>query len=78
MPKSHTDSETIDYHEDGSWTTTTVITREPVTNRQKAAAFGVLGAIMVAPVMPAIGLVLYDKVQEKRAARKARKLNSVK
>lgn len=72
--RNYTDSQTVEYHDDGSRTVTTVETIHPVTGKQQAVAIGVLSLIAVAPVAPILALGLFDRIQEKREARKARKL----
>lgn len=64
-----TDSQIVEYNEDGSWTTTTVVTEYPATKKQQAAAIGVLGAMCVAPFVPILGLYAVEKWE----ARKLRK-----
>jgi len=74
MPtKPYTDSQTIEHHEDGSWTTTTIETHTPVTKKQQIAAAGVLGAVCFAPFVPLVTLVVLDKASERWERRKARK-----
>lgn len=71
--RNYTDSSTVEYHDDGSKTVTTVETLHPVSKKQQALATGVLGLVVMAPVIPLIVVAAYDRVEEKRAARKAKK-----
>lgn len=73
MPRPFTNSSTVVYHEDGSWTETNEITHMPVDKKQQALAIGVLSLIAVAPVLPLLTIAALDKFDEKRKARKARK-----
>lgn len=72
--RSYTDSQTVEVHEDGSKTVTTIETFEPVTRKQQAVAAGVLSLLVMAPIMPVVALALYDRVEEARNTRKAKKL----
>lgn len=72
MPE-YTDHETVTYHEDGSYTTESVITHYPLTKAQKATAWGALGLIAVAPVVPLLVLVAVDKFEEKMYDRRLAK-----
>jgi hypothetical protein len=77
MPdKPYTDSATIEHHEDGSWTTTTVETHYPATKKQQAVALGALGALCFAPFVPLVTVVVLEKVENRWNARKARKAQS--
>lgn len=71
---THTDSEIVQYNEDGSWTTTTVVTEYPATNKEKAIAGTVLAGLLVAPFVPLIAYAVTDaweRRQERKAAKKA-------
>jgi hypothetical protein len=70
MP-SHTDSAIIEYNEDGSRTVTTVETIYPLTTKEKATAYSLLGGLLLAPFVPVIAIALSEKMAERRAARKA-------
>jgi hypothetical protein len=78
--RAHTNTSTVVYHEDGSWTETNEITHYPATTAQKATGLLVLGAVVVAPLVPVLTVVsmekaveLKDKYRNKRAAKKALK-----
>lgn len=74
----HTDSEIVEWNEDGSRTITTVQTIHPATTAQKAQAWGVLGLITVAPIVPLLVVVALDKIESRREAkRRAKQLKSV-
>lgn len=76
----HTDSAIVEYHEDGSYTVTTVETHQPLTTADKARAWAGLGALMVVAVSPAFLPYVVDKLDERRErkqAKKAAKLTSV-
>lgn len=68
--RTHTDSSIIEYHEDGSWTTTTTVTEHPATTAQKAVAGGVLAAVCVAPFVPVLLLVCSSKLEKRREAKR--------
>lgn len=72
--RNYTNSQTVEHHDDGSRTVTTIETVEPVTRKQQLVAGGVLTLLVTAPVFPILAVALYDRVEEKRAARKAKKL----
>lgn len=72
--RNYTDSRTVEHHDDGSRTVTTVETFEPVTKAQKAQAVGVLTALAVISVAPILGIAVYDRIEEKRNQRKSKKL----
>lgn len=76
MPK-HTDSATIEHHEDGSRTITTVETIYPATKKQQAAAWGAVGIIGLAPILPLLCLVGYEKWEERKERKRAAKLKPV-
>jgi hypothetical protein len=79
MPeKPYTDSATIEHHEDGSWTTTTVETHYPASKKQQAVALGALGALCFAPFVPLVTVVVLEKVENRLAARKRRKAQTEK
>lgn len=71
----HTDSQIVEYNEDGSWTTTTIETEYPMTRGQKAAAWGALGGIAVLPFVPVVAMVMLEKIEERREARRLAKQN---
>jgi len=71
--RNHTDSEIVEYNEDGSWTTTTTVTQFPMTTTQKVGAWSALTAVCVLPLAPLVGLVVLSKIEEKREARKEQK-----
>lgn len=73
--RNYTNSQSIEHHDDGSRTVTTVETIEPVTRKQQAIAGGVLGLLVLAPVMPILAVAIYDRIEEKRLARKNKKLS---
>lgn len=68
-PKAHTDSCTVEYHEDGTWTTTTVTTERPATTAEKAAAWGALGGLTVLSISPIL-IVWANDWRESRRRRK--------
>lgn len=71
----YTDSQIVEYNEDGSWTTTTVVTNHPATPQQKALAVTGLVALIVAPIAPLLGLLAvdqYEKYKDNRRSRKAK------
>lgn len=70
---AHTDSITTDYHEDGSWTTTSVVTERPATTAEQAKAWGVLGALGVISFAPLICVVAAEKLDARRARKAAKK-----
>lgn len=77
----HTDSAIVEYHEDGSYTVTTVETHQPLTKADQAKGWAALGALMVIAVAPATFPYVLDKMDERRerkAAKKAAKLEVVK
>lgn len=73
MPKPHTDSSQIEHHEDGSWTTTTVITEYPATRAEKATAWTALGLMTAAPILLAVAPIVKYKIEEKLDERRRRK-----
>jgi hypothetical protein len=73
MTTTHTDSSIIEHHDDGSWTETTTITHYPATRGQKAAAWGALGVLAMAPVIPLAVIYGIEKFEEKREERRAKK-----
>ena len=75
--RNYTDSRTVEHHDDGSKTVTTVETFEPVSRKQQATAFAALGLLAVAPVVPILAIGVYDRIQEKREDRRRKKLNLV-
>jgi hypothetical protein len=72
--RSHTDSESITYNEDGSWTTKSEITTYPASRGQKAAAWTALGAICLLPVLPIAIVSFVEMVQAKKAENERLKL----
>lgn len=76
MPKP-TDSCVVEYNEDGSRTVTTVETIMPVTKKQQAAVIGGLTLLSIAPAIPLLVIFGLEKYEEKKAARKERKLTVV-
>lgn len=77
--KTHTDSAVVEYNEDGSRTVTTVETIYPLTTAEKAQGWGLVGVLLVAPVLPLLIIAGIEKAEEKWNARKAKKsLKSVK
>lgn len=74
MPTTHTDSQIVEYNEDGSRTETTVITYTPMTPAQTAKAWGTLIGVCVLPLAPLVGIAVYERYEEHRAEKKARKL----
>jgi len=74
---THTDSCIIEHHDDGSRTVTTVETVYPVSKKQQALAVGVLSLIAMAPLVPIATVAAWDKIQERREAKKAAKLKVV-
>lgn len=81
MTTTHTDSSIIEHHDDGSWTETTVITHHPATRGQKAAAWGALGVLAMAPMLPLVviyGLEKFDEKREELRAKKAAQKNKKK
>lgn len=71
----YTDSEIIEHNEDGSWTTTTVVTQYPATPQQKAIAIAGLAALIVAPLAPLMGLYAVEKYEEHKEKRRNKKAN---
>lgn len=78
--RAHTNTSTVVYHEDGSWTETNEITHYPASTAQKATGLIVLGAVVMAPLVPVLTIIGLDKAAEmkeklrrKRAAKKALK-----
>lgn len=77
--KTHTDSQIVTFNEDGSRTIEIVETIYPATKGQQAAAWrGVLIGISVLPLVPLAGLVLVDKIQERRDRKARQKRNEKK
>jgi hypothetical protein len=75
---NRTDSCIVEYNDDGSRTVTTVETIHPVTKKQQAAAFGVLGLLALAPAAPLLVIYGLEKWDERKAKRaEAKKLKSV-
>lgn len=68
-----TDTQNVTYHDDGSYTVESHVTHYPPTRAQKAAGWGALGVVVVAPALPLLYVVVLEKFEEKNAARKARK-----
>lgn len=75
--RTHTDTQTTTYNEDGSWIETTEITHYPATKQQKASAAALLGFVTLAPLLPILTIasmekarLMQDKYRAKRAARK--------
>ena len=78
MPnRTHTDSTTVEYHEDGSWTETSTITHIPATTGQKAAAFAGLGVMCVAPFVPLLTVVALEKWEARKERKRKAALKSV-
>lgn len=74
MPnRTHTDSITTEYHEDGSYTETSVQTITPMSKTQQGLAIGGVALLAVAPVLPLLALAALEKFEDKRQARKDRK-----
>lgn len=71
--RTHTDSSIIEHHDDGSYTETTVITHLPATRSQKIAAWSGVGAVLVLPFVPVVAIVLQEKFEARREARRAKK-----
>lgn len=74
---AHTDSVITDYHEDGTWTTTTVITEREPTRAEKAQAWTALGGLTVVAFAPLLCVVIAEKYEarkERKAVKKAEKL----
>jgi len=65
MP-NHTDSQIVEYHDDGSWTTTTVTTQMPMTKADQAKAWAILGGLTLATFSPVIALVARDALERRR------------
>jgi len=72
---THTDSQLIEHHDDGSRTTTTVVTSYPATKTQQAVAIGALSALALAPIAPLLIVIGLEKWDARRARK--RKLKSV-
>lgn len=68
---TRTDSSVIEYHDDGSWTTTTVYTEYPATPRQKAAAWGALIALGVVSLAPIPVMIIRERLEDRRQKRAA-------
>ena len=75
--RAYTDYETVSYNEDGSWTTKSEITTYPPTKQEKILAATLMGAVIIAPLVPLGFFVLADKLEARREAKKAAKLKSV-
>ena len=73
MPRTYTDSETIEYHEDGSWTTTTVINGRPATTAEKATAWTALTLMFLGPIAMMSAPYVLDKIQERRERKRQEK-----
>ena len=71
--RTHTDSVTVEHHDDGSWTETSTITRYPASTGQKAAAIGTIAVIGLMPLLPLVTVMALEKIEERREARRARK-----
>ncbi len=65
MP-NHTDSQIVEYHDDGSWTTTTVVTDRPLTKAEQAKAWGVLGGLTLVTFSPVIVIIARDALERRR------------
>lgn len=76
--RKHTNSQIVEVHEDGSWTTTTVETEFPATKAQKAVAGGALVAICVVPFVPVLSLIAADWRENRRLKREANKAETSK
>ena len=74
--RNHTDFETVEYHEDGSWTVKSEATYYPPTTKDKALAYSILGVLVVAPALPVLIPIVHSKVAKKIEARKAAKKQS--
>lgn len=74
MPRNHTDSSIVEYHDDGTWTETTTITYHPPTKAQKAGAWAALAGMGLIAVAP-LGFAVADVVKDWREERRQRKLD---
>lgn len=63
---NHTDSQIVEHHDDGSWTTTTVVTEYPLTKADQAKAWGVLGALTLITCSPLFVVIARDKLETRR------------
>ena len=75
---THTDSHIVERHDDGTWTETIVVHGSPATKKEKVTAFSILGALVVAPFLPLVAAIGYDRWEQRRARKEAdKKLKSV-
>jgi len=64
--KAHTDSCVVEHHEDGTWTTTTVVTERPATRAEQAGAWAAIGGLTLVTFSPVIVLWVSDWRESRR------------
>lgn len=78
MSANRTDSEIVEWNDDGSRTHTIVYTEYPLTTKQKVATSAGLVALCFAPVVPLLTVIVHEKITERLEKRRSkRKLEAV-
>lgn len=74
---TRTDSHTVEYHDDGTWTETVVNHGRPATAAEKRQAWIALGGLTALSLSPIAVMVLVEKWEDRKEKKRQAKLKSV-